>query len=166
MFILGEFRKEKADEQAGGIAVGMGLVIDGAVHSGTDGTAGEFRSVYRQGPMKSQFSLPDEVIRNAAAEEESFRQVARELGSNVGLLVNILDLRRIIIGGAFERWRGVCSSVLPEMIDANSPYPGEARYEVGFSDLGESVVAYGAASMLLSRLFAEPPSDKKSIVLS
>lgn len=166
MFILGEFRKEKADDRPGGIAVGMGLVIDGAVHSGTDGTAGEFRSVFRGSPTRSQFSLDDEVIRLAATDEESFRLVAKELGMNVGLLVNILDLRRIIIGGAFERWRDVFSSTLPRMIDANSPYPGEARYEVDFSSLGESVVAYGAASMLLSRLFAEPPSDRKSIVLS
>jgi predicted NBD/HSP70 family sugar kinase len=165
MYILGEFRKEKADEQPGGIAIGMGLVIDGSVHSGTDGTAGEFRSVFRRSPTRSQFSLSDEVIRLAAADEESIRLVARELGANVGLLVNILDLRRIIIGGAFERWREVFAATLPEMIDANSPYPGEARYEVVFSALGESVVAYGAAAMLLSRLFAEPPSDKKSMVL-
>jgi predicted NBD/HSP70 family sugar kinase len=166
MFILGEFRKEKADEQPGGIGVGMGLVIDGAVHSGTDGTAGEFRSVFRSNPTKSQFSLADEVIRFSATDEESFRLVARELGINVGLLVNILDLRRVIIGGAFERWRDVLSSTLPQMIDVNSAYPSEARYEVCFSSLGESVVAYGAASMLLSRLFAEPPSDKNGIVLS
>jgi predicted NBD/HSP70 family sugar kinase len=166
MFILGEFRKAEAGELQSGVAVGMAFVIDGAVHNGTDGTAGEFRSAFKEGFTNSQFSLPDDVILRSEMEEESFRLVARELGKNVGLLVNILDLRRIIIGGAFERWRDVFSSILPQMIDANSPYPGEARYEVIFSSLGESVVAYGAASMLLSRLFEEPPSDKKGIVLS
>jgi predicted NBD/HSP70 family sugar kinase len=161
MFILGEFRESVAGEIESGIGVGMAFVLDGVVHSGTDGTAGEFRSVFKESSTNSQFAVPGDVIERSAEDEASFRLVARELGRNVGLLVNMLDLRRIIIGGAFERWRGVLGPTLAEAIDGNAPYPGEARYEVSFSSIGESVVAYGAAAMLLSRLFAEPPSERR-----
>jgi predicted NBD/HSP70 family sugar kinase len=161
MFLLGEFRQERAGELPAGIGVGMGLVIDGTVHRGTDGTAGEFRSVFRRYDTRSQFSLSNEVIRRAATESDAFDRVARELGMNVGLIVNLLDLRRVIVGGSFEHWRSALSKILAEEIEANSAYPGEARCEISFSSLGDSVVAYGAASMLISRLFAEPPSGRK-----
>jgi len=161
MFLLGEFRQERAGELPAGIGVGLGLVIEGAVHRGTDGRAGEFRSVFRREETRSQFSLPDEVIRRAATEGEDFSRVARELGMNLGLIVNLLDLRRVIIGGSFERWRTALSAILAEEIESNKAYPGEARCEISFSSLGENIVAYGAASMLISRLFAEPPVGRK-----
>lgn len=162
MFMLGEFRQERAGELPAGIGVGMALVIDGTVHRGTDGTAGEFRSVFRRENTRSQFSVSNDLIRRAATEGEAFDIVARELGMNVGMIVNLLDLRRVIVGGSFERWRASLSAILTEEIEANAAYPGEARCELSFSSLGESVVAYGAASMLISRLFAEPLSDRKS----
>ncbi len=160
MFLLGEFRQERAGELPAGLGVGMGLVIEGAVHRGTDGTAGEFRSVFRREDTRSQFSLPNEVIRRAATEDVAFVRVARELGMNVGLIVNLLDLRRVIIGGSFERWRPTLSAILAEEIEANTAYPGEARCEIAFSSLSDSVVAYGAAAMLISRLFAEPRASR------
>jgi predicted NBD/HSP70 family sugar kinase len=161
MFILGEFRKETAEELGSGLGVGMGIVIDGKVHDGSDGSAGEFRSVFKSGPTRSQFSLPDGIVSQAAEGEAAFRQVADELGRNVSLLVNILNLRHIVIGGGFVRYRELFSSILPAMIEENTPYPGLTRPEIRFSPLGESVVAFGAASMLLARLFAEPPSERK-----
>ncbi len=166
MFLLGEFRQERAGELPAGIGVGMALVVDGTVHRGTDGTAGEFRSIFRREDTRSQFGLPDEVIRRAATESEAFVRVARELGMNVGLIVNLLDLRRVIVGGSFEHWRAPLSTILAEEIEANSAYPGEARCEISFSSLGDSVVAYGAASMLIARLFAEPPSGRGNGVLA
>jgi predicted NBD/HSP70 family sugar kinase len=161
MFLLGEFRQERAGELPAGIGVGMALVIDGAVHRGTDGRAGEFRSVFRREDTRSQFSLPDKVIRLAATEAEDFSRVARELGMNLGLIVNLLDLRRVVIGGNFERWRTVLAATLAEEIESNRAYPGKARCEVSFSSFGDNIVAYGAASMLISRLFAEPPVGRK-----
>jgi predicted NBD/HSP70 family sugar kinase len=161
MFLLGEFRQERAGELPAGIGVGLALVIDGAVHRGTDGRAGEFRSVFRREDTRSQFSLPDEVIRRAATEDEDFSRVARELGMNLGLIVNLLDLRRVIIGGGFERWRTILAATLAEEIESNKVYPGEARCEISFSSLGDNIVAYGAASMLISRLFSEPPVSRK-----
>ncbi len=157
MFILGEFRKEeRGDELSRGVAVGMGFVLNGMVHRGNDGTAGEFRSVFRDGPTKSQFSLPDEVIAASGIDNAAFEKVAQELGLNVGLLVNMLDLRQVVVGGVFDRFKESLSRLLCQGILRNAAYPGAARCDIVYSELGEGVVAYGAAAMLANRLFAEP----------
>lgn len=155
LFLLGEFRKEEAGDPArGGVAVGMGLVLNGQVLRGADQTAGEFRSVLHKADTKSQFSLPYSVTRRAREDPEAFSAVARELGRNIGLIVNVLDLRRIVVGGAFETRFETMARILTEEANRNSAYPGETRCEVQGSPLGEEVVAYGAACMQMARMFA------------
>ena len=156
LFLLGEFRKEAAGDPVGGggLAVGIGLVLDGQVHRGSDGTAGEFRSVFHETETKSQFSLPFETIRRAPSDPAAFEAVAHELGRNIGLIVNMLDLRRIVVGGAFENHFDALSEILTEEVNRNSAYPGETRCEVRRSPLKEEVVAYGAACMQIARMFA------------
>jgi len=155
LFLLGEFRKEETGDPArGGIAVGMGLVLNGQVHRGSDGTAGEFRSVFHEAETKSQFSLPYATTRWAQEDPKAFEAVAHELGRNIGLIVNMLDLRRIVVGGAFETHFDLLASILAEEASRNSAYPGETRCEMERSPLGEEVVAYGAACMQIARMFA------------
>jgi len=77
IFILGEFRKEEtSDREPGGLAIGMGLVLNGSVHYGENFSAGEFRSAFRTGDNKSQFSLPDEKIKLAESDPAVFCEVA------------------------------------------------------------------------------------------
>jgi predicted NBD/HSP70 family sugar kinase len=157
LFLLGEFRKEETeDPNRGGVAVGMGLVLNSQVHRGVDGTSGEFRSIFHEEDTKSQFSLPHKITRRAQEDPAAFEAVARELGRNIGLIVNMLDLRRIVVGGAFATRYDTIAGILTEEVQKNSAYPGEARCEVQKSPLGEEVVAYGAACMQIARMFAPP----------
>ena len=156
LFLLGEFRKERVGDAAGGgVSVGMGLVIGGRVHLGANSSAGEFRSIFRVSETKSQFSLPQETMRRAEGEEEAFRQVAVELSRNLALLVNTLDLSRVFIGGSIEKYRNVLIPILEDQIQGNWPY-GKKNVIIELSELGELVVAYGAAAMFLERLFGLP----------
>jgi predicted NBD/HSP70 family sugar kinase len=156
LFLLGEFRKERMDDtNGGGVSVGMGLVIGGRVHLGANSSAGEFRSVFRVSETKSQFSLPPDIMRKAEGEEEAFRQVAVELSRNLALLVNTLDLSRVFIGGSIEKYRSMLIPILEEQIQGNWPY-GKKDVIIELSQLGELVVAYGAAAMFLERLFSLP----------
>ena len=156
LFILGEFRKERVEDADGGtIAVGIGFVLDGKVHLGSSWSAGEFRSVFREADTKSQFSLPYETVRQSAQDETAFKMVARELARNAALLVNSLDLSQIFIGGNIEKYRNLLIPILGSEIRNNWPY-GERPLTIEFSELGELVVAYGAAAMMLERLFALP----------
>jgi predicted NBD/HSP70 family sugar kinase len=157
MFLLGEFRKkEMGPEQSRGIAVGTALVLNEIVHRGADGTAGEFNSVFRVTTTRSQFSLPDQVVADAGESLGAFETVLGELSPNIGLLVNMLDLRQVVIGGVFDRHRESCSRILRTGIERNIPYPAMSRCDISYSELGDKVVAHGAAAMLVDRLFAQP----------
>ncbi|MGA2615147.1 MAG: ROK family transcriptional regulator [Spirochaetia bacterium] len=160
LFLLGEFRKERmGDVNGGGVSVGLGLVIGGRVHLGANSSAGEFRSVFRTTETKSQFSLPDETMRVAAHEEPAFREVAREIGRNVALLVNTLDLSHVFIGGSVEKYRSILIPAIEEEVQKNWPY-GRKALQIELSELGELVVAYGAASMFLERMFSLPEIEE------
>ena len=161
LFILGEFRKERVEDTDGTtIAVGIGFVIDGKVHLGSSWSAGEFRSVFREAETKSQFSLPYKTIRQSEHTESAFKQVARELAKNTALLVNSLDLSHVFIGGNIEKYRNILIPILSAEIKKNWPY-GDKQLTIEFSELGELVVAYGAAAMMLERLFALPQIGEK-----
>ena len=82
-------------------------------------------------------------------------QVAIELARNLALLVNTLDLSRVFIGGSIEKYRGLLIPILEEQIQGNWPY-GRKDVTIELSELGELVVAYGAAAMFLERLFSLP----------
>jgi predicted NBD/HSP70 family sugar kinase len=156
LFLLGEFRKERVgDTNGSGVSVGMGLVIGGRVHLGANSSAGEFRSILRVSETRSQFSLPPDIMRRAEGEEEAFRQVALELSRNLALLVNTLDLSCVFIGGSIEKYRNLLIPILEEQIQKNWPY-GKKNVVIELSELGELVVAYGAAAMFLERLFSLP----------
>jgi len=162
LFLLGEFRKERVrDTNGGGVSVGLGLVIGGRVHLGASCSAGEFRSVFRTTETKSQFSLPDERMILAAGDESAFREVAREIGRNVALLVNTLDLSHVFIGGSIEKYRAILIPIIEEEVQRNWPY-GKKTLQIELSELGELIVAYGAASMFLERLFALPEFEEVS----
>jgi predicted NBD/HSP70 family sugar kinase len=163
LFLLGEFRKERVeDTNGGGVSVGMGLVISGRVHLGASSSAGEFRSVFRTTETRSQFSLPPDTMGRAAEDESAFKEVATELGRNVALLVNSLDLSHVFIGGSIEKYRGLLIPILEQEIQRNWPY-GQKNLTIELSELGDLVVAYGAAAMFLDRLFALPEIEEATI---
>jgi predicted NBD/HSP70 family sugar kinase len=160
LFLLGEFRKERVgDVNGGGVSVGMGLVMGGSVHLGASSSAGEFRSVFRTTETRSQFSLPPEIMSRAESDREAFRQVAEELGRNCALLVNTLDLSHVFIGGSIEKYSKLLIPLLEVEVQKNWPY-GRKSLTIELSELGEVVVAYGAAAMFLARLFTLPAIEE------
>ncbi|HET6485981.1 MAG TPA: ROK family protein, partial [Spirochaetia bacterium] len=163
LFILGEFRKERAgDLGGGGLSVGLGLVLGGRVHLGASSSAGEFRSVFRTSETGSQFSVEPAVMERAENDPSAFERVARELGRNVALLVNTLDLSHVFIGGNIERRQRELVPILEKEIESNWPY-GRKSLSIEASELGELVVAYGAAAMFLERLFSLPQIQEHSV---
>ena len=157
LFVLVEIRdirdRQRIIEKTG---VGMGVVVGGRVHYGNDYSAGEFRSVFRTPESKGQFSLtPDEALR-LEQDPEVFGRFTRELSRNIAMLVNTLNMEHVFLGGDIERYEREIQPVLAEEIRFNWPYPQrEVRCDIRFSSLGEKAVAYGAAGVVLHRLFAD-----------
>jgi predicted NBD/HSP70 family sugar kinase len=156
LFVLVEFRdlhdRSRIHERTG---VGMGIVIGGRVHYGRDFSAGEFRSVFRSPENKGQFSLSEEDAFRLEEDPAVLARFFRELSRNIAMVVNTFNLDHVFLGGDIERYEGEIQPVLAEEIQFNWPYPGGVRCAIRFSSLGEKAVAYGAAGMVLHRLFAD-----------
>lgn len=136
-------------------AVGMGIVIDGKVHYGYERSAGEFRSLLRPPNAKGQFSLTDEEAFRLPDDPELIRRFLTELAKHVALIVNTFNLSHVFVGGSLDWSYTELSDILRNEIVANWAYPDEPRCKVAFSSLGDKAVAYGAAGMVLDRMFAD-----------
>jgi predicted NBD/HSP70 family sugar kinase len=156
LFLLVEFRDVKdRSRYHEKMAVGMGIVINGRVHYGHNYSAGEFRSTFCTPECKGQSSLSDEEAIRIEQDPPILSRFIRELSKNVALLVNTFNLSHVFLGGHLERYRKEVQAVLAEEIQRNWPYPDEVHCRIQFSSLGEKAVAYGAAGMVLHRLFTD-----------
>ena len=155
LFVLAEFRdirdRSRYHEKT---AVGMGIVVGGRVHYGHSFSAGEFRSVFCTPECKGQFSLTEEEAFRIEEDPAILSRFIRELSKNIAMIANTFNLGHVFLGGHIERHRKEVQAVLAEEIQRNWPYPDEVQCRIHFSSLGEKAVAYGAAGMVLHRLFA------------
>jgi len=156
LFLLVEFRdikdRSRFHEKT---AVGMGIVINGRVHYGHSYSAGEFRSTFCTPDCKGQFSLSEEEAFRIEEDPLILSRFIREMARNVAMLVTTFNLGHVFLGGHIERYRKEVQAVLAEEIQRNWPYPDEVHCRIHFSSLGEKAVAYGAAGMVLHRLFTD-----------
>jgi predicted NBD/HSP70 family sugar kinase len=156
LFILVEFRDVRDRLRVyQRIAVGMGIVINGRVHYGHHYSAGEFRSTFCTPDCQGQFSLSDEEAARLEEDPQILQRFVRELSKNVAMMVNTFNLSHVFLGGDIERYKREVQSILSEEIQRNWPYPDTVPCRIRFSSHGDKAVAYGAAGMVLHRLFAD-----------
>jgi len=159
MFLLLEFMdfEPQKDVLCNRIGIGMGFVINGNVHYGSDYSAGEFRSILRNKDSVGQLSLSIEDHSRLDTDPKVMERFLRELFAHVGLIVNTLNLSHIILGGAFEQLGDMSKDILEEEIKKNWPYPYqyEIKQNIWYSSFGERAVAFGSAGMVLNALFGD-----------
>ena len=159
MFLLLEFRDfdPQKDTVCNRIGIGMGFVINGNVHYGSEYSAGEFRSILRNKDSVGQLSLSAEDHGKLDTDPKIMERFLRELFAHVGLIVNTLNLSHIILGGAFEQLGDFAKDILEEEIKKNwpYPYPYEIKQNIWYSSFGERSVAFGSAGMVLNALFGD-----------
>lgn len=156
-FVLGEFRKGRTTgEEYWGIAVGMGFVLDGKVYCGEDFSAGEFQSILWKPTNHGQFSVDDADSRRIKSDPAVLTGVLRELAAHVAFLVNILNLKSVVIGGELAGYREELTALLKEEIQRNWSFEDTVSCSIEFAALGENAVAYGAAGMFLEHFFSVP----------
>jgi len=158
MFVLGEFRRSQLMHLGyDAIALGMGFVFDNRVYTGEQFAAGEFKSIFHsQGDGNPVFGIPDSELAKLHTDPEVRGRFCRELARNIALLVNVLNLTKVVIGGNVQELGGGLLDAIREEIRANWLYPDQNSFEVEYTKLGEEAVAYGAAGMFLEH-FLSPP---------
>ncbi|SIQ81346.1 Sugar kinase of the NBD/HSP70 family, may contain an N-terminal HTH domain [Alkalispirochaeta americana] len=153
------FVQMRSDDQAlldyGGIGVGIGVVINGTLYPGANFTTGEFRSAFWDHQGSGQFSLTNQeaaqVTEDPALRERFFRELAR----NVAVIVNVMNLDNLFVGGDVLKYQQELDPILHEEIQRNWPYDTPVQCQISFSSFGENAVVYGAAGMILDRIFSD-----------
>ena len=159
MALLGEFRNvDVAADSASGTALGIGIVIRDSVLHGDSFTAGEFRSLKydHTKPSHSQFSITDEEAARLPDDKEVLARVFSEIAWNVSLLVNCLDITKIVIAGDFARYARELAPMIRDAIDANWLYSTKKDCQVMYSPDEELSVCIGAAGLFIQKLFSVP----------
>jgi predicted NBD/HSP70 family sugar kinase len=151
MFIMGAWRA--VSDLYHVTSIGMGLVINHSVYYGKDYSAGEYRSIEWIKGNTGQFSLTDEQMTMAKNDRGLYLSMVQELARNAALLVNVFNLNRIYLGGFFESNDQEVLSIFDREIQHNWSYPTPATCDVTLSTLGGNSVAYGAAGMVIEKIF-------------
>lgn len=157
--LLGEFRNiDIAENRKSGIAAGLGIVIRGNVLHGDNFTAGEFRSLKydNRKPSHSQFSISDEEAQSLPENRELLLKVFGELAYNVSLLVNSLDITKVVVAGDFSRYSAEFEPLLRSEIQTNWLYQTEKKCAFEFPADAAQAVSFGAAGLFICKLFSVP----------
>jgi predicted NBD/HSP70 family sugar kinase len=155
LFVRGEQRQSRHSGIT--MAIGMGLVIGNRVYTGERFAAGEFCSVFNDGTRGGAlFSLSDAELACLNGDAGVRERFSRELGRNLALLVNVLDLPKVYMGGTIEELGEPLLACIREEVRRSWLHPDQADFAVEFTKLGREAVAYGAAGMFLEH-FLSPP---------
>ncbi|RZA18916.1 MAG: ROK family transcriptional regulator [Proteobacteria bacterium] len=157
-----------------GAQVGAGLIIDGKIHRGSRGMTGEIGQVIlnlsdkpemiAKGSFGTVQSWIDAVIAKGVSSEDLFDEGAFFLGVGLCNLLSLLDLDEVVFGGNFPQ----PGERLIERMKEGVKLFGANKQDVtlSWSQLGDSQIAVGAATMVLERalndisVFPEPRKAK------
>ncbi len=154
---LGEIRPiNRSNKDQRSIVVGLGMVIDGKVLIGDDYSTGEFKSIFWEGSEFSQFSLSDEEAIKIIDDTDKALVVIHELQKQIALFVNCFNFTKVIFAGAFTDYKVDTKRLLDEEVKRNWGYDQNKKIEIEFTTFGDYDVSYGAAGMIVERLFTIP----------
>jgi hypothetical protein len=138
IFLLGDRRGEGEGGDPSALNCSLAAAIDGRVRGGMDLRVGD-----RRGGVS-----------------------AAELVAYLRLIADALDISRVVIGGMPRRWEEAISRDLGECSCFGVSSTPSRSCSVSSSRCGERVVAQGAASMMLARLFAAPAAAGAPAVIA
>ncbi|AEE17436.1 ROK family transcriptional regulator [Treponema brennaborense] len=157
LFVLTEYRVlQPKIASKKNLSVGMGIVINGQIYKGNEGSAGEFRSILWESDNAGQFFSGEDRLETISFENASMESVFFELARHVAFLVNILNLEVVYIGGIESEFAERIAKIISSRIEFQWPYHQHRKYEVRVASLGHFAVSYGAAAMVVEDLFALP----------
>lgn len=159
--LLCEFRPTRhgpaGDEITGpGIAVGLGLVIRDSVLHGSGFSAGEFQSVFKRTENLTQFDIPPGSQSRLPSDRHLLGQVVQELSRNVALLVNVLNMTKVVVFGDLANYPELVTPALEAAIQENWLYDTTVECSVCVDGDTVHAVASGAAGFFLHRVFSRP----------
>lgn len=144
---------------SGGIGVGAGILLDGALFSGGGGRAGEIGHVVVEpdGPechCGGRGCLETVAGLEALGRPDAVRAAGRALGIALTGAVHLLDVPAVVLGGGYPR----CGPPLLDAVRAGltARVFSRAGVDVRFSALGPDAALRGAATAVVQAVLADP----------
>ena len=137
LYILVETRES-------GMALGLGLVTGGSLHRGDHGAAGEFASVFLEEGI-DQLTVDARKLSRISQDSRVMRKVMKELTPQIALLINVLDIDRVVLGGLFREHFEDISPGFGDDLHRRRTYPSLTTPEILPARRGDEAVAFGAA---------------------
>ena len=151
------------------LSIGLGIIMDGKIVKGPEGSAGEFRSMLWEEGNKGQFFSGEDSLASIITDNEEINSVFYELAQHIAFLVNTLNLQCIYIGGIEQMYVERITELIRERIHIQWPYTKKRNLAIRSASFGSLAVAYGAAAMYIDQLFSLPslstPSEKGLSIL-
>lgn len=158
LFLLLEFWKHYSDEEGRPRpTIGIGFGFGGKIYHGSNWSSGEFKSMCNSDSSNDeQIRLPSpSSARDITEDQDALFAYIRELCRNIAFLVNTLDIGNVFIGGDVDTFRSFIVEMLYEELRGNSLNHGDPKCTIQFSSLGYQAVAFGAAALVLDKLFMD-----------
>lgn len=154
LMVLGEFRQHSiAARDIRILAVGLGMVIDEKVHFGRDFSAGEYISPTCFPGNIGQFPMTEETLHTLKSDGQIMEYVKKDLTRDIAFLANIMGFNKIVFGGDVIQFLSDLIPVLKDQLSISTTHSRAEEMEILPSAQGEFAVAYGAASMVMEKIF-------------
>ena len=153
MFTLIEFHNASGEEK-NYIGLGIGFVLNGKLHRGQGFSAGEFRSINLDEGSR-QFSIENKRVIHMDHDSSALMEFLDELSRHMAFLINTLNLDHIFLGGDIVKYKEELTPVLESAIAKNWAYRKiiKDKCAIYYSTHGKFAVAYGAAGMMINKIF-------------
>lgn len=163
--LLGEHHESGTPGMAG-VGIGLGIVIDRKVYYGSSYASGEFKSALwnpaRPSAAAGEHGGPGIGVRDAVGSPgapsgaSGYERLIEDIFGNLSVVVSVLNPSHLFIGGDFARDREAILATIDGKLPGRFGHARENGCTLEFSDLADSLVAFGAASMFVQKLLAIP----------
>lgn len=163
--LLMEFQDSNPrNRQEAGVSLGVGAVINGEVHYGSDYTVGEFRSLFWRRGNLSQTGIPDHRLSSIATDPAVQDEFLQEILLNLTPVVSILAPDRLILCGEAHHLMGRIQHLIDGPLSDSWVADADVRSRICRSQWEQEVVAVGAAGRIIVSLFNSRSLSKSAMV--
>ncbi len=157
LFLLGELNKSNtAFNYKGGLAIGIGVVVDNKVYYGFNHASGEFKSVFWENGHDYQFGSEEAIKSVNRLPGVLTDEVLEELLLNLSTILSVLNPQRVVVGGCIGRYTDRINALIKSKFSENQIAEKHSKCCFVESNNGVYDVAIGAASMFIEKLFRVP----------
>jgi predicted NBD/HSP70 family sugar kinase len=161
LFLLVRFYPEEYRARTGQtVGIGMGIALNGTVHTGRDYRGGEFRSFKWRNGSKDAVGIETNLLETIEGNGNVRDRFITEVMETISVLTAALRPDNIVIGGDLRIYTDRIRNLIGTGLSDRYIGSRDCRCGIKMSRYGEDDVAAGAALMYLRQLYKVPSPEE------